>query len=168
MKKTFFIFFILCKYTSLIYAQEFIALNQNDIQKILIAHNSERQLVGVSNLVWDDSIANFAKEWAVFLASQNKGLKHRNHNTYGENLASFNGYDFSADFGVNLWVKEKKVYKYAPIKNNENQKAIGHYTQLVWKTSTKVGCACVQSVSKTFYFVCNYDPPGNYIGEFPY
>jgi len=168
MKKILFIFLFICKNSSIILAQDLVVLNQKDIQKILIAHNKERHLVGVSDLVWDDSIANFAKNWASFLAGEDNGLKHRKNNAFGENLASFNGYDFSADFGVNLWLREKKDYKYSPIENNNNQKAIGHYTQLVWKNSTKVGCACVQSKSKTFYFVCNYDPPGNYIGEFPY
>lgn len=42
----------------------------------------------------------------------------------------------------------------------------GHFTQLVWKSSTKVGCATVQCPAGTvlglpsWYTVCNYSPPG--------
>ena len=80
MKKILFIFLFICKNSSIILAQDLVVLNQKDIQKILIAHNKERHLVGVSDLVWDDSIANFAKNWASFLAGEDNGLKHRKNN----------------------------------------------------------------------------------------
>ena len=43
----------------------------------------------------------------------------------------------------------------------------GHYTQLVWKNTTEVGCAKVTCGNQTIW-VCNYNPPGNYVGQKPY
>lgn len=46
---------------------------------------------------------------------------------------------------------------------------MGHFTQVIWTGSTKVGCGQAASLGKKggVYTVCNYDPPGNYIGQFP-
>ena len=56
-------------------------------------------------------------------------------------------------------------------------KVCGHYTQVVWRTTTKVGCAMATcSVNSPWgaafptwdFFVCDYEPPGNWVGEKPY
>jgi len=48
-------------------------------------------------------------------------------------------------------------------------KVCGHYTQVVWKNSTKIGCAgVVCSNGGGIIYGCNYDPPGNYSGQKPY
>jgi hypothetical protein len=52
----------------------------------------------------------------------------------------------------------------------------GHYTQIVWKTTTRLGCGvalCDQNspfmgFPKWEFWVCNYAPPGNYNGQRPY
>lgn len=44
--------------------------------------------------------------------------------------------------------------------------ASGHFTQMVWKGSEQLGCGSVTTSSGALYVVCNYSPPGNYIGEF--
>ncbi|KAK2998900.1 hypothetical protein RJ639_023346, partial [Escallonia herrerae] len=41
----------------------------------------------------------------------------------------------------------------------------GHYTQVVWRNSVRLGCARVQSNSGWWFIACNYDPPGNYIAQ---
>ena len=38
--------------------------------------------------------------------------------------------------------------------------AVAHYTQIVWPTTTEVGCALASSAT-TDYFVCRYAPTGN-------
>lgn len=49
----------------------------------------------------------------------------------------------------------------------------GHFTQVVWASTQRIGCgirSCPQGVNfngRTYrgsVFVCEYDPPGNYLG----
>ncbi len=74
----------------------------------------------------------------------------------------------NADKPVNDWASEKAYYDYA---NNscESGKACGHYTQVVWNTSTKVGCAyAICEDSHDQVWVCQYQPAGNVVGRKPY
>lgn len=43
---------------------------------------------------------------------------------------------------------------------------IGHFTQVIWKNSKFLGQGAAKSINNTVYVVCNYDPPGNIIGQF--
>jgi hypothetical protein len=45
-----------------------------------------------------------------------------------------------------------------------NWEDVGHYTQIVWPTTTRVGCA-IASTSRTDYLVCRYSPAGNIDGR---
>lgn len=45
----------------------------------------------------------------------------------------------------------------------------GHFTQLVWKSTKKIGCAwntvgCKSNGMNFYKLVCEYDPPGNMVG----
>jgi pathogenesis-related protein 1 len=46
----------------------------------------------------------------------------------------------------------------------------GHYTQVVWRASVRIGCAIVECPSVTFHSVvlCDYSPGGNIQGQKPY
>ncbi|CAK9327998.1 unnamed protein product [Citrullus colocynthis] len=44
----------------------------------------------------------------------------------------------------------------------------GHYTQVVWKDSIRIGCAKANCRTGGAFIVCNYDPHGNIIGQRPY
>jgi hypothetical protein len=44
---------------------------------------------------------------------------------------------------------------------------VGHYSQIVWKTTTKVGCGFAES-NGSDVLVCDYAPPGNVMGERAY
>jgi pathogenesis-related protein 1 len=37
-----------------------------------------------------------------------------------------------------------------------------HYTQVVWRASTKIGCACVVRNNGGPIINCNYSPQGNF------
>ena len=41
---------------------------------------------------------------------------------------------------------------------------VAHYTQIVWRGSTAVGCALASSRTDD-YLVCRYSPPGNVVGQ---
>ena len=56
------------------------------------------------------------------------------------------------------------------------EKVCGHYTQLVWRNSTLLGCAYARCTSNSpfqgvptwDFWVCDYSPPGNWVGQRPY
>ena len=153
----------------IISTQELVPLGTKEINQILNAHNKERTLVGAPNLIWKEELALHAQEWALKLAVDDDGLVHRpiGDDPYGENIAYFDGHEFDAAFPVDLWNEEKSLYHSTKI-TNTNYIKIGHYTQVVWKNTKMVGCGCAKSASGAYFFVCNYDPAGNIINQFPY
>lgn len=130
------------------------------------AHNVYRKKTGVPDLVWDDAVAKYAQQWADNLKSKGCDMQHRSPNKYGENLAWASGMALDPQKVVKMWYDEVNDYNYA--KNTcKPGKMCGHYTQVVWKNSTKVGCGMAKCGS-TEIWVCNYNPPGNYVGQKPY
>jgi hypothetical protein len=110
-----------------------------------------------------------------------------NDSEYGENLAAFfGGFGGSGRIGspeqvVNNWYNEVECWTYGTIAGTEmcNQACVGamssngcgHYTQVVWRDTKRVGCGvatCNGGGSPKEYWVCNYDPPGNWVGNVPY
>ena len=88
---------------------------------------------------------------------------------YGENLAI----NASALKGAEAWYGEKKDYETGTaIPEDFSQFKAGHYTQMVWKGTTKIGAGVAVVKEGRFkglvVVVCNYDPPGNVVGEKPY
>ncbi|KAK9286098.1 hypothetical protein L1049_014478 [Liquidambar formosana] len=84
----------------------------------------------------------------------------------GENLALSTG-NLTGTAAVKMWVDEKANYD-----NNTNSCAdgapCGHYIQVVWSNSSRLGCAKVRCNCAGTFIICNYDPPGNYVGQRPY
>lgn len=70
---------------------------------------------------------------------------------------------------VMLWLQEWQDYDYAS--NECNPGAIcGHFTQLIWKDTKRIGCGHATRRKwnmAMIYWVCQYDPPGNYEWETP-
>ncbi|KAI3715938.1 hypothetical protein L6452_22930 [Arctium lappa] len=125
-------------------------------------HNCIRKALGLPPLCWDNKVAKRAKAWSNKL--KNCQLVHSEGG--GENLAM--GPNLTALWAVQLWLDERKNYD---ICKNQCTGACGHYTQVVWKNTKHLGCArvkCDAPYEGYYAVVCNYDPPGNYIGERPY
>jgi len=140
--------------------------SETERQTILSAHNQERRLVGNQDLIWDYDLEEFAADWASTLSSRGSGLSHRPNNKYGENCYWSSTSYVSPDAAILCFNEEKEMYNYGPV-SYQNFRVTGHYTQVVWYRTTKVGCAAVSGNSGT-YVVCNYNPPGNLIGDYPY
>ncbi|KAL8223858.1 hypothetical protein R6Q57_019333 [Mikania cordata] len=142
----------------------FIHLSLASTQPFLIPHNQARAQVGVQPLIWNNTLAMYARGYAYERISD-CNLQHSN-GPFGENIAV--GYDdqFPVSVAVNLWVDEKQYYDY------ESNSCVGdeclHYTQVVWSDSVHLGCAKVNCYADGWFVICNYDPPGNYVGERPY
>jgi len=130
---------------------------------MLAAHNAVRGGVGVPALVWSEQLAGVAQEWANTLAARGQFF-HRPNSRYGENLFEITGASAAPAEVVNQWASESRNYKYS---SNTCHGVCGHYTQIVWRDTKKVGCASARS-GRSEIWVCNYDPPGNWTGKRPY
>ncbi|XP_067283623.1 GLIPR1-like protein 1 isoform X2 [Pseudorasbora parva] len=157
------------------------------IEECVREHNMGRTNVNppASNMrymTWDEGLAVTARAWArfcIFKHNIHRKEVRRVHPTFpsvGENI--WVGYPYSyftVKSAVKSWVDEVKDYNYY---QNQCTKVCGHYTQVVWADTYKVGCAaqaCPNGVAETGFstlpaiiFVCNYATAGNYQGEAPY
>ncbi|OJD38685.1 allergen v5 tpx-1-related protein [Diplodia corticola] len=122
-------------------------------------HNNYRaKHVDTPNVEWDDALAAGAKEHSekcVFEHSSSDG-------DYGENLAMGSG--LTAQQTVDMWYDE--ISDYGPYWGKDDvPMSVMHFTQVVWKKTTKVGCG-VASCSDGSLVTCRYQESGNYLGEF--
>ncbi|CAI5977697.1 unnamed protein product [Closterium sp. NIES-65] len=124
------------------------------------------------DLAWDDGVAATAQEWANELASKGCPLEHGGAEGLGQNLywLSPAGLTPQEDRGaVQSWVEEKADWTPSPIPDGcADGKMCGHYTQVVWRDTTHVGCASAQCPDGSGMWVCNYSPPGNFAGQTPF
>lgn len=144
-------------------------------QEWVTAHNAVRAAVSnpvpatsLPDVTWNQSAANLASDWAARC-----DFMHRDPNTLGENIfASTNSR--TPTQVVNSWAAEKANYTYATNSCAVGQ-ACGHYTQIVWRASTGIGCATQTCTTGSpfgsgawSFTVCNYAPAGNIVGQRPY
>ncbi|XWS67539.1 hypothetical protein CRYUN_Cryun04dG0015100 [Craigia yunnanensis] len=137
---------------------------QNSPQDFLNAHNTARAAVGVGPMTWDNTVAAYAQNYANQRIGDCK-LVHSG-GRYGENIA-WGSADLSGTAAVRMWVDEKANYDYAS-NTCAPGKVCGHYTQVVWRNSVRLGCAKVRCNNGGTFIICNYDPPGNFNGQRPY
>lgn len=141
-------------------------MSSRDRTAITAHHNKVRADVGVGPLAWSDDLAAQAQQWAEQLAGSGCAMKHRQPNAYGENQFQGTLGAYSAVDAAKAWESEKKDYRGGPI-NEATFAPTGHYTQMVWRQTTRLGCG--EAVCRrTLIVACNYDPPGNVIGRRPY
>jgi pathogenesis-related protein 1 len=151
-----------------------------DANEMVAAHNRWRKTVGAPPLSYSTDLAASAQEWANHLKESNHcQMQHsKPDGHYGENLFWASAVQWSdgrrelqtvsPETVVNDWGSERSNYNY---KNNScaKGKMCGHYTQLVWKATTTVGCAVARCEdSRDQVWVCQYQPPGNWVGKRPY
>lgn len=137
------------------------AASQEESEQWLAAHNRYRGLHGVSPLVWSERIAASALAYAETCPSGHSATG------YGENL-SWASYGMGVTAVVTKWYDEQSLYDYA---NPRFITGTGHFTQIIWKGTVSVGCARVTGCGPEHSlnantWVCQYDPPGNYISQF--
>ncbi|KAG2392104.1 hypothetical protein C9374_013589 [Naegleria lovaniensis] len=153
------------------------AFSSSEKTSIVNAHNTARfdstlspPAANMQSMVWDDALATTAANYVnqcVFAHNANRG------SNVGENI--YMGYSQTiGTAAVNSWASEKQYYNY--YSGCQNGQVCGHYTQIIWASSVKVGCARKTCSTITGYpnfngatiVVCNYSPAGNYNGQKPY
>ena len=140
----------------------------NDLRSALDVHNAARAEVGVAPLTWDDALAQEAEVYAQELARRHRFEHDRDRNGHGENL-----YWYSAATNTPMsdasksWYDEIEVYRYRKC-CGPNFSETGHYTQMIWHSTTAVGIGVAVSSRGETYVVARYNPTGNWQGECPY
>ena len=120
-------------------------------------------------LSWSNTVAATAQAWAdqcSFAHNPNRGAL--GENIFGSTNAT------GAGAVVNLWASEAANYNFAA-NTCATGEVCGHYTQLVWRSTTTLGCASKACTSggpfgggPWYFVVCDYSPPGNFNGQRPY
>lgn len=138
-------------------------ITEEQKEEILNQHNYYRQLQGAANLVWSDKLQSEAQQWANYIAK--KDIMAHSKMEYGENIYMSTA-NVSAKRPVDAWASEEQYYNGETI-SHQNYTLFGHYTQLIWSETTQVGCAYAISKTGKYYWVCEYYPSGNFIGQKP-
>ncbi|PWA66748.1 Allergen V5/Tpx-1-related protein [Artemisia annua] len=136
------------------------------INQFLAAQNKARATLRMPPLVWDANLARYADMYAR-QRRQDCLLKHSN-GPFGENIFWGSGDRWTPAQAAAAWVGEQRWYSYRSNACGGGREC-GHYTQIVWKKTKRIGCARVTCFGgRGVFMTCNYYPPGNYIGEKPY
>ncbi|KAF7329456.1 PR-1-like protein [Mycena kentingensis (nom. inval.)] len=157
-----------------------------DVNAYLAGHNTVRAKHGAVPLVWSNTLAAAAQVWADKCVFEHSG---GTLGPFGENLAAGSG-DFSIAAGVKAWTDEAtRLQVPLPLPADDGltedynpaNPQPSHFTQVVWKATTLLGCAVAACdgifapefikyltvvQGKAQFYVCEYQKQGNVIGAF--
>ena len=160
-------------------------LAQDVINAFVAAHNQARSgpltpppSPALPPVSWDAILADSVYNYAIGCQGGTNGLLSHNANRstdyqalggsgyVGENIYGSSGSGATPDDAVSLWMSEASSYDYA----SGNIGSAGHYTQIVWRDSVRIGCAIVDCPALTYHntVICDYAPGGNISGQKPY
>ena len=137
--------------------------------EVLSIHNVERRRAGVPALAWDPALAAGAQAYANELARLNL-LRHSPRSMrrgMGENLWMGTRDYFRPATMVGAWASERSMFRAAhfpAVSTTGNWADVGHYTQIIWRGTQRVGCAIGKS-ARSDVLVCRYWPAGNVDGQ---
>jgi len=150
-------------------------LTQSAKDSFVAEHNRIRGDVGVGGVVWDDNLAQKAQVLADARPSCTMGAHEYGDCgslSLGQNLFAAAGYGggyqhATAADAMKKWESEKP-YLPSSRKESDCRQTCGHYSQIVWAKTTKIGCAgrsCTINGWLKQMYVCDYYPRGNMNGE---
>jgi hypothetical protein len=138
-------------------------------QRLLAAHNAERDRKQLPRLVWSDTLAQHAKSWAERLAREDR-MQHSDAKSRpgeGENLWSGTAGYYTPEAMVGGFIAERRHFKagvFPNVSTTGKWTDVGHYSQVIWPTTSQLGCALAHNKARD-YLVCRYSPPGNHFGR---
>jgi hypothetical protein len=118
--------------------------------------------------MWDDNLGNSAAVYAAQMAITGR-FEHsdpRLRPGVGENLWMGTHGAFTPEAMIRGWASERRVFVpgiFPNVARTGNWSHVGHYTQMIWPTTQRIGCA-LASNGRTDYLVCRYSSPGNIKG----
>ncbi|TKY54606.1 Pathogenesis-related protein PR-1 [Spatholobus suberectus] len=134
--------------------------------EFLFRHNLVRATKWELPLMWNFQLEQYARWWAGQRKADCKPEHSFPENDFklGENIYWGSGSTWTPTDAVRAWADEEKYYTYATNTCAPRQ-ICGHYTQIVWNSTRRIGCARVVCDDGDVFMTCNYDPVGNYVGE---
>lgn len=129
---------------------------------MLDTHNKLRARHCAPPLTWSPKVAAVAQAWAQTLEAKGCAFEHSTGNKYGENLAAGTSGAMDPETVVTMWYDEVKLYRFD--KPGFSMQT-GHFTQVVWRGTTELGCGVAQCKGMDVW-VCNYAPPGNWANQY--
>jgi len=159
-------------------------LAQDVIDAFVAAHNQARRgpltpppSPALPPVSWDAILADSVYNYATRCQGTNGLLSHNAARStdyqalggsgyVGENIYGSSGSGAKPEDAMSLWMSEASSYDYA----SGNIGSAGHYTQIVWRDSVRIGCAIVDCPALTYHntVICDYAPGGNISGQKPY
>ena len=137
-----------------------------EAQLALQFHNCARKEVGTPPLQWSPVLAAAAQKWSEHLTSTVCEMQHTPNNPYGQNIFWGIGKFYDAFDASQGWYSERIT---GPFKNNyiggSDTVAVGHYTQMVWKSTTSIGIGVSSCPNSRVIITADYSPPSNYLGQ---
>ena len=127
---------------------------------------------------WSTSIAATAQAYAETLAADNCAFRHSMGSGLGENLAKNRGSMRNPTAVTESWAGEEACWTFGTFMQTDScdmtcttqmfSNGCGHYTQIIWRNTTQVGCGMATCSDSSEIWVCNYSPPGNYLRQNAY
>uniref|UniRef100_A0AAZ1XPR1 ShKT domain-containing protein n=1 Tax=Oreochromis aureus TaxID=47969 RepID=A0AAZ1XPR1_OREAU len=134
-------------------------------------HKSNQRMIffslGIVGVCSKCNVAASAQAWVdqCILAHGAPSTRLLNGYHLGENLFYSSSLKSWTDV-IGAWHSEVERYNY-PI-GSTNGKSIGHYTQVIWNSSYKVGCGATLCPDNIYYYGCHYYRAGNFRRWVPY
>ncbi|XP_043468656.1 venom allergen 5-like [Leptopilina heterotoma] len=122
------------------------------------------------NMAWDSEIANVAQRWANQCKFGHDTCRNVRRFGVGQNVAmawTTGSNPLSIKGLITMLYDEVAKFNPNQIKPFRFTGETGHYSQMLWAASTRVGCGYVNYMNgnqNTVLLVCNYGPGGNVIG----
>jgi uncharacterized protein YkwD len=160
-------------------------LSQTLIDAFVAAHNAARSRTDLDPppdpalppVSWDAMLADAAYNYLSLCEVEGDLVAHNDDRTkdyaalggsdyVGENIYASSGTSVEPSDAIDSWMSEQSEYDYA---DGDFSKA-GHYTQVVWRSSVRIGCAIVNCPNARYSntVLCDYAPGGNLSGQKPY
>jgi hypothetical protein len=139
-----------------------------DLKSILDLHNQLRADVKAQPLRWNPVLADHAQDYARIMADGGQMVHspRQGRELERENLAlSPRGVTVPLEL-VRVWGNERRFFRPGIFPNvcSGEWSQCAHYTQMIWPTTTDIGCG-FYSGRRYDALVCRYSPPGNRDGS---
>jgi hypothetical protein len=138
-------------------------------ERLLQAHNRERQAIGLPPLRWDPLLSTAAAAYGPALAARAR-LAHSPREArpgQGENLWMGTRGAYRLEDMTGGWIGEKSLFQpgiFPKVSKNGHRSDVAHYTQMIWAGTDRMGCA-LHASGGWDYLICRYAPPGNVVGR---